>query len=272
MSATNSTATIDLSQYIGTDKPTYLVDYNGDMLKIDNAIATDRDNITAAQSKADTADGKADANASAIETLNEEVNGATTGLATRVGNLEGSVNSINSLIGNGTPTTDDKTLIGAINELDGDIGDLDTLSTSSKIIVGAINEVASDIRLSYRPFSNDLTADGIKTVSEILDGLFDVFKTNTNSDKLYSLQSAFCPNVPITLMTRSLYVQSGSAINDASFWAINSALTEIYYCQIRSSGSVLKKVALSDGTVTDLSSAVPTAGANFSCIAVECLR
>ena len=58
MSSTNKTVTIELSQYVGTDKPTYLVDYNGDMLKIDNAIAADRDSIQTAQSKADEADSK----------------------------------------------------------------------------------------------------------------------------------------------------------------------------------------------------------------------
>lgn len=117
MSSTNKTATIELSQYIGTDKPTYLSDYNGDMLKIDNAIADDRDSIATAQAKADGADGKADANASAIETLDTQINGATTGLAARVTDVEGDVNTIESLIGNGEPTTTDKTIIGAINEL-----------------------------------------------------------------------------------------------------------------------------------------------------------
>lgn len=122
MSSTNKTATIELSQYIGTDKPTYLVDYNSDMLKIDAAIAADRDSITTAQTTANTADGKADANATAIATLDEEINGAATGIVKRVTDLEGDVNTIESLIGNGTPTTTDKTIIGAINELHSDLG------------------------------------------------------------------------------------------------------------------------------------------------------
>lgn len=52
MSSTNKTTNYELSQYIGTDKPTYLGDYNGDMLKIDTQMKT---NETAAA----TADGKA---------------------------------------------------------------------------------------------------------------------------------------------------------------------------------------------------------------------
>ena len=38
MGATNTTTYYNLSQFIGTDKPAWLQDYNGDMLKIDTAI------------------------------------------------------------------------------------------------------------------------------------------------------------------------------------------------------------------------------------------
>lgn len=126
MSATNHTTTIGLSQYISTDKPTYLSDYNGDMLAIDNAIAADRDSISTAQNKADTADGKADANKTSIDTLDAQINGdpsdpSDTGMAGKVTAIDGSVNTINSLIGNGSPTTSDQTIIGAINGLEGSL-------------------------------------------------------------------------------------------------------------------------------------------------------
>lgn len=122
MSSTNKTVTIELSQYVGTDKPTYLSDYNGDMLKIDTAIAADRDSIATAQNTADGADAKADTNATAIADLNTEINAQDVGLAARVTGVEGNVNTINSLIGNGTPTTTDKTIIGAINEINAKVG------------------------------------------------------------------------------------------------------------------------------------------------------
>ena len=126
MSATNETSTIGLSQYISTDKPTYLVDYNGDMLKIDGAIAADRESIGDVNTVAQRADGKADTNKGSIDTLNEQINGdpdvpSDTGLAGKVNTIDGSVNTINSLIGNGTPTTSDQTIIGAINALEGAI-------------------------------------------------------------------------------------------------------------------------------------------------------
>lgn len=65
MSATNHTTNYDLSQFVGTDKPSILSDYNGDMQKIDtaikgvNTVATGAANtastaLTTAQGKQDT--------------------------------------------------------------------------------------------------------------------------------------------------------------------------------------------------------------------------
>ena len=95
MASTNHTTNYELSQYIGTDKPTYLTDYNGDMLKIDTAIKNAKDTadtagsaVVTAQNKANSAydladganttansaDGKADANATAIQALSDYLN------------------------------------------------------------------------------------------------------------------------------------------------------------------------------------------------------
>ena len=54
MSSTNKTTNYELSQFIGTDKPAWLTDYNSDMSKIDTGIA-------AAKNTADGASGAASA-------------------------------------------------------------------------------------------------------------------------------------------------------------------------------------------------------------------
>lgn len=59
MASSDKTPTIVLSQFIGTDKPTWLTDYNGDMLKIDTAIAGQNGNIN--QAAADAAEAKTQA-------------------------------------------------------------------------------------------------------------------------------------------------------------------------------------------------------------------
>ena len=145
------TVNYDLCQYEGSDKTSYLINYNGDMLKIDTAIKGAKDAADNAQSKANTADGKADANAASISTLDTQINGAG-GVAADVSSLQGSVNTINSLIGSGEPTTQDKTIIGAINELAGEIpqggtsaADVSYNNTQSGLTADDVQEAIDEI-------------------------------------------------------------------------------------------------------------------------------
>ena len=114
MGATNHTTNYNLSQFVGTDKPAWLQDYNGDMTKIDAGI-------NAAKLAADSADlaaGAAQSDATAANNaITNTITPAITSLQTAVGSQGGSINTITSLIGNGTPTTTDQTIIGAINEI-----------------------------------------------------------------------------------------------------------------------------------------------------------
>lgn len=62
MSSTNKTANYELSQFIGSDKPAWLADYDSDMSKIDTQMKANADGIN-------TVDGKADTNAANIGNL-----------------------------------------------------------------------------------------------------------------------------------------------------------------------------------------------------------
>lgn len=48
MAATNHTENYNLSQFVGTDHPTWLGDYNGDMAKIDEQLKQNADDIASA--------------------------------------------------------------------------------------------------------------------------------------------------------------------------------------------------------------------------------
>lgn len=48
MTATNHTKNYDLSQFVGTDRPTWIGDYNGDMTKIDAQLKRNADDIASA--------------------------------------------------------------------------------------------------------------------------------------------------------------------------------------------------------------------------------
>lgn len=106
MSSTNKTTNYQLSQYIGSDKPTYLGDYNGDMNKIDAAIkkaadkastasstaGTASSNATEALQKAKEASGKADTAQETAEAAQTTATGALS-TATAASNLAGSANT-----------------------------------------------------------------------------------------------------------------------------------------------------------------------------------
>ena len=149
MSATNSTPTIGLPLFIGTDKPAWLTDFNGAMNTIDGAIA----NLQTAEGG--TATSLA-ALSQSVEALSGTVSQHTTSLqtiTTAVSGNTGSINTINSLIGNGQPTTEDKTIIGAINEIYAEIG-------------GGSSVTASVV--SYDNTTSGMTADDVQ---EALDEL-----------------------------------------------------------------------------------------------------
>lgn len=84
MSSTNKTTYYNLNQYIDTDKPTYLQDYNSDMSKIDEAIHDVNGSATTANQTAGSANAKA-----------EEANTNVTVLQGKVGVIEGSIANLN---------------------------------------------------------------------------------------------------------------------------------------------------------------------------------
>ena len=143
MSATNATANYNLPLFIGTDKPAWLTDWNGAMNSIDSAIAN------VASSAGGTATDLA-ALTLTVSGLSSTVSDHTTSistLTTAVSGNTGSINTINSLIGNGQPTTTDKTIIGAINELHAEIGG------GSSVTAAAV---------SYDGTTSGLTADDVQ--------------------------------------------------------------------------------------------------------------
>lgn len=73
MSSTNKTTNYKLSQYIGTDKPTYLGDYNGDMLKIDKQMKMNADSASNANNAAGAAQAIADKASKNVQNLNDSV-------------------------------------------------------------------------------------------------------------------------------------------------------------------------------------------------------
>lgn len=86
MSSTNKTTNYDLSQFVSTDKPAWLTDYNQDMSKIDTAVKSASDTATGA-------DGKADAATSNIGVLTNLTTTAKNTLVAAVNEVDGLVST-----------------------------------------------------------------------------------------------------------------------------------------------------------------------------------
>lgn len=260
MSSTNKTANYNLSQFIGSDKPAWLVDYNGDMAAIDTQMKVNADAAAAAQSTANGADGKADANATAISSLNTQINGDS-GIADDLSSVQGAVNTINSLIGSGEPTTSQKTLIGAINELDAENGTLSELDTTVKAsLVAAINEVFSAANASVL---HTVTADGVKTYAEIL-AEFEAVISAVSATNRYKLAL----RIGNTVMRYGLVTGLNAFIaTTIAYGSPNSAITRQAYFN---NGANYTEFAVTDDanapTMTSLNASVPSEGIVFALI------
>jgi hypothetical protein len=98
MSSTNKTTNYDLSQYIGTDKPTYLGDYNSDMLKIDNALKNNADGVSNANAIANQANANSNqalTNAESAQNTANTANGTANSALTKANANETNINKFN---------------------------------------------------------------------------------------------------------------------------------------------------------------------------------
>lgn len=167
MASTNKTTHYNLSQYIGTDKPTYLVDYNTDMSNIDAGIYS--------------AKSESEVNTASIGTLASLDTTAKTDLVSAVNEVNTKTNSIGNL--SNLTTEANTNLVSAINEVDShadtnnqNIGTMVNLETTVKTsLVGAINEV------------NTKTGTNATKLNDF-EQLFNLntFKTYNNNDSDFS--------------------------------------------------------------------------------------
>lgn len=146
MASTNKTSNLQLSQFIATDTPTWLVDYNGDMEKIDAGVGR-------VEELAETASTQAVGVASGLQTTNQNVttlSGQVANVQNQANTTTASVNGINQRLGNTDISgVGDGTVTGAINALSAGgsgTGEIKRISKSytipaneAQVVVGNLN-------------------------------------------------------------------------------------------------------------------------------------
>lgn len=158
MASTNKTSNLQLSQFIATDTPTWLVDYNGDMEKIDAGVGR-------VEELAETASTQAVGVASGLQATNQTVttlSGQVANVQNQSNSATASVNGINQRLGN----TDisgigDGTITGAINAQNSNLIEIYKNNLSSQVDLKAYNsssnpfEIPSDGYISFGSSTTD---------------------------------------------------------------------------------------------------------------------
>lgn len=135
MASTNKTSNLELSQFIATDTPTWLVDYNGDMEKIDTGVGR-------VEELAQTASTQAVGVASGLQTTNQTV----TTLSGQVANVQNQANSNTA----------------SVNGINQRLGNTDISGVGDGTITGAINAISAQNRkldIKYKGFTLTVTAN-----------------------------------------------------------------------------------------------------------------
>ena len=151
MASTNKTTNYELSQYVGSDKPTYLTDYNQDMSKIDAGIhAAKSEADTNATSIGDLTTLTTTAKSSLVAAANEidaDVATNTNNIATNTSNIATNTTHIGTV--SNLTTTAKTDLVVAANEINAKVGNIANLETDTKTsCVAAINEIVEAFNLT----------------------------------------------------------------------------------------------------------------------------
>lgn len=224
MASTNKTSNYELSQFLGTDKPAWLSDYNSDMSKIDTQMKANADAATAA-------------------------GGSATSANTAIGTLS-------------SLTTDDKTsVVAAINEVD---GHADTAQSTANTASTAAETATAKANQALAGIANfNLSSAGTVSVSGAnMNTGFTTLNIAKNSDgslcKIYGeIRSSYQGSTTTTFTSGDTGLRPESAITIQGCMIretkTNDGLSATYYQSftINTDGTITWENA-SAGTVTNL--------------------
>ena len=193
-SSTNKTTHYNLSQYVSSDKPTYLVDYNDDMSAIDTAIYNAKTQADLGVTNASTAQTTAENAQTTANTAVTNASSAQTDANTAIANVGTLAN---------LETAAKTSSVAAINEVVGNVGNKAALETTDKTsIVNAINEVIDFIHLTNTTTYN--VNDILKSGASSFDGNITIKKDSTGKVfKIYGAINTVNPDGNIITLTIS---------------------------------------------------------------------
>ena len=207
MASTNKTTNYNLSQFIGSDKPAWLSDYNQDMNKIDTAIKSASDTATSAS-------------------------GAATSATTAIGDLED------------LQTTVKTSVVGAVNECKTDSSTAQTSADNAYALASTAATNVSNLATYFTMSSID-NYDNLSNFSSSTGLSIDTPNITIAQNSTHSLGKIYGTiwgNVSATgQKTITLNVNSGiQPSSDITIYCAGIALTDGPVCQPRPITIVIK--------------------------------
>lgn len=197
MSSTNKTTYYDLSQYIGTDKPTYLGDYNSDMSKIDAGIHDADNKATTASQNA----GSAIARVSEVEKTVKSQTSAITTLQTDVTGLKESVKTAQETATTGSNKADSaqQTANSALLTANNASAKADNVNKDVTLWTGSVKNTAITL--------NDSLSNYRFIYIETTDGISPIFPYRNDKKSYCSAQQILSASASNTIRTSSIRIE-----------------------------------------------------------------
>ena len=142
MASTTKTTNLKLSQFVGTDKPAWLTDYNGDMQKIDDGYKKLENANTATQADLDATKQDLSGSKTDIDDVKAEVQALKAqdiALGNRLTVVEGNYDTMHHEVAINAQSIDD---------IETDLGVDTPLNTTATTVHGAINEIIDDLPIN----------------------------------------------------------------------------------------------------------------------------
>lgn len=216
--STNKTANYDLPQFVGTDKPTWLGDFNTAMATIDGGMAENKSNIESMDSRVSSAEATA-----------SQASQNVSALTTRVGTVESSVSSATTTANNAQQTA-----TSALNTANTANGKADTNASAISGIESDVGDIQAELaEFNFDTFTTitkaNTTASNVNSDYQVKDL---VLATNSHNKSIFKLYGTILGK--LTTYSSTGYIAFQSALRPETDITINGAGV----CAYETSGNV----------------------------------
>ena len=201
MASTNKTQNLELSQFLGTDKPAWLADYNSDMEKIDNAfgnLSTEVSNIPLIKEELEEQDESLSARIDNVNTKILEMEEVNQQEAQELITLKNNYETMHHEL----VLTDEKVQENS--------ADIETLMNSAS---GAYSTVEREV---------GTWIDGKKIYEKTVEGIFT--DVNTNGDMLFASVGSLLTGIDCVIKTAG-YIELTLTTGDTAKYVLGSAFS-----------------------------------------------